>query len=198
MSRFAAWTTARRVLGLTTLVFLATLFGRATLSLGQESPPPKPAPKTTTDQTTAKPTPSPEQEQSEALDQAFRSAAGNPQILIKNLEDFLVRFPQSQHRVEVLRTIFRQALQANDPQKATTYAEKLLDLNPADPQLLSSLVDLLDRQVRPSSLERAVQYATRFIERAEAPTDEPRPGDASTERWQETQALGNALYKDLH
>lgn len=56
------------------------------------------------------------------------SAAGNPQTLITNLEQFLTRFPGSPQREAVLRTIFKEALQANDPQTAVAYGEKLLDL----------------------------------------------------------------------
>ena len=60
---------------------------------------------------------SPDAGEQSALDDAFRSAEGNPQILIKNLEAFLARFPQSSRREVVLRTICTYALQANAPER---------------------------------------------------------------------------------
>src|SRR5579859_7083407 len=91
----------------------------------------------------------PAEDETEALGLAVNSAQNDPQVLIKNLENFLIRFPQSQRREQVLRTIYKQALQANDPRTAAIYAEKLLEIHPDDPSLLSVLVDLLERDSNP-------------------------------------------------
>ncbi len=168
---------------------LAILLGRVPFSRGQESP----SHKTATEQKQATPIPSSAQDESEALGEALQSSAGSPQALIKKLENFLALFPQTPRREQVLRTIFRQALQTNDPQKAATYAEKLLELEPTDPEVLATLVDLSDRQSDPSSRERALQYATRFILRAEKLTQEARPAAVPGEKWQETQAQMRAI-----
>src|SRR5579863_3759719 len=69
----------------------------------------------------AAPAPTVAQEEAEALREAVGSAAGNPQTLITNLEQFLTRFPGSPQREAVLRTIFKEALQANDPRTAVAY-----------------------------------------------------------------------------
>ena len=69
-----------------------------------------------------------------ALDDAFRSAENNPQILIKNLEAFLARFPKSSRRELVLRTICTYALQANAPGVIVQYGQMLLEMTPDDPQ----------------------------------------------------------------
>ena len=108
-----------------------------------------------------------EEQESQALQDAVRSSEDNPQVLIKNLEGFLERFPMSTRREQVLEVIYKSALRANDPQTAIEYGEKLLGLKPDDAALLSSLVDLLDRQDNASSRVKALQYATRFVERAE-------------------------------
>jgi thiol-disulfide isomerase/thioredoxin len=115
----------------------------------------------------AAPKPSPEEQESQALQDAVRSSEDNPQVLIKNLEGFLERFPESTRREQVLQFIYKSALRANDPQTAIKYGEKLLGLKPDDPALLSSLVDLLDQQEDASSRAKALQYAMRFVERAE-------------------------------
>ena len=99
-----------------------------------------------------------------ALQDAVRSSEDNPQVLIKNLEGFLERFPASTRREQVLEVIYKSALRANDPQTAIEYGEKLLRLKPDDPSLLSSLVDQLDRHNDAVSHAKALQYATRLVE----------------------------------
>lgn len=129
------------------------------------------------------------QEESQALDRAFAVPPGNPLALIKSLEDFLARYPQSTRREQVLRTIYKQALQANDPRKAAAAGEKLLELTPEDPDLLSALTDLYDRQGDPSSREKALLYGTRFVEHAEKLAAESRPAEIPAVKWEETHSL---------
>jgi thiol-disulfide isomerase/thioredoxin len=126
--------------------------------------------------------PSPEEQESRALQEAFRSSEDNPQALIKNLEAFLERFPASTRRDQVLEFIYKTALRANDPQTAIEYGEKWLVLRPDDPALLSSLVDLLDRQEDAASRVKALQYAMKFVELAERKIKESAPSAASNAR----------------
>jgi thiol-disulfide isomerase/thioredoxin len=130
-----------------------------------------------------------EEEQKRALEEAFRSAGNNPQALIKNLEGFLVRFPNSPLRPQVLRTIYNQALQANDPEKATTYGQKLLELNPDDVEVLAQLLDLLGRRGDASSRALALRYATQFVNRTEHVVREFTPGAAVDEKRRRRNAL---------
>jgi thiol-disulfide isomerase/thioredoxin len=111
--------------------------------------------------------PSLEEQESQALQDAVRSSGDNPQALIKNLEGFLQRFPESTRREQVLQVIYNSALRGNDPQTAIEYGEKLLGLKPGDAELLSSLVDLLDRQGDAFSRVKALHYAMTFVDRAE-------------------------------
>ena len=126
--------------------------------------------------------PSLEAQESQALQDAVRSSEDNPQVLIKNLEAFLERFPASARREQVLQFIYKSALRANDPQTAIQYGEKLLALKPDDPALLSSLVDLFDRQDDASSRVKALQYATKFVERAEREVNESAPSAAGKDK----------------
>lgn len=147
-----------------------------------------PAP--TAPQKAAEPTPAATaQDENAAIDEAVNSAHRDPQALIKNLENFLVRFPQSPRREQVLRSIYLQALQSNDPQTAIQYAEKLLENHPDDPSLLSSLADLLDRENDAASRAKAVVYATRFIEHAEKLATDPAPHGVSSDQWQDAVRL---------
>jgi thiol-disulfide isomerase/thioredoxin len=133
--------------------------------------------------------PSSAEEETRALEEAVRSAESNPQALIKNLEDFLARFPNSPLRQQVVRTIYNQALQANDPEKAAAYAEKLVDLNPDDLSVLATLLDLLDRRSDASSRALALRHATQFVTRAEQAVRQLPPGAAAEGKGRETNTL---------
>jgi thiol-disulfide isomerase/thioredoxin len=106
-------------------------------------------------------------QESEALQEAVRSSADNPQALIKNLEEFLRRFPQSARREQVLEAIYESARRGNDSQTAIEYGGELLKLRPNDAGLLSSLVELLDRQENALGRAQALEYTTNFVQRAE-------------------------------
>jgi thiol-disulfide isomerase/thioredoxin len=106
-----------------------------------------------------------------ALDDAFRSAESNPQILIKNLEAFLERFPKSSRRELVLRTICTYALRANAPDVEVLYGQMLLEMTPDDPQLLTVLIEALARQNDQASRARAIDYSSRLVKIAENQRD---------------------------
>jgi len=159
------------------------------LAAEDQHPAPQPAPSEKAQEPNRAAAPSQAEAETAALDKAFSAAPGDPQALIKNLEAFLEEFPQSARREQVLRTIYKQALQGNDPLKAATTAERLLELNPDDPELLSALTDLYDRQNDPASREKALRYATRFIQHAEKLTEGSRPAEIPAERWQEVRDL---------
>ena len=132
--------------------------------------------------------------------EAVGSAAGNPQTLITNLEQFLTRFPGSRQREAVVRTIFKEALQANDPPTAVAYGEKLLDLKPQVAEqinTLSTIVDLLERQSDAASRAKALEYANGLIEQADQMAAEPRPARESADRWLQEQALTRAAAYSL-
>ncbi len=128
----------------------------------------------------------------DALDEVFRDASTDPQATIRGLEAFLARFPESARREQVLRTIFRRAVEANDPRKAAEAAEKLIEALPSDPDLLSAAADQFDRVGDAASREKSIVYATRFVEHAEKLTAEARPRDVPEEKWPEYQALMRA------
>jgi len=181
----------RKVFLLAMLFCLTALLGWSRLDAEEKHPAAKVTPSPASAPRNEKPAPHPAsaQEESEALDKALEVSSNDPQALIRSLEEFLVRFPSSTRREQVLRTIYRLALQANDPRKAAATAEKLLELSPDDPDLLSALVDLLGRQNDAASRQKAIGYATRFIAHAEKLAVEPKPPDVSEEKWSEMGAL---------
>ena len=128
----------------------------------------------------------------DALDEVFRSPSTDPEEVIRGLEAFLTRFPKSPRREQVLRTIFRRAVEANDPRKAAEAAEKMLEAHPDDPDLLSAAADQLDRVGDAVSREKSILYATRFIAHADKLTSETRPPEVPEEKYPEYQGLMRA------
>jgi thiol-disulfide isomerase/thioredoxin len=165
---------------------LAALLAVTPAFAQQEKKPPPSASSPARGKESTKPAPSPSQEESAALDEALQASPGDPQAVIKNLEEFLARYPQSARRERVLRAIYQLALESNNPREATASAEQLLELKPDDAVLLSALADLYDRQTDPASRAKALDYATRFVARAEKAGTEPPRGDVGAEKWKET------------
>ncbi len=127
------------------------------LTAEDKPPAPQPAPSEKAQEPNRAAASSQAEAETAALDKAFSAAPGDPQALIKNLEAFLQRYPQSARREQVLRMIYKQALQANDPRKAAETAEKLLEFNPDDPDLLGTLTDLYGRQGRSGEPRQGAQ-----------------------------------------
>ena len=176
-------TWARRLTMLLLFVAIAVAILARPAALGaQEKAPPE-------DQSAA---PAASDAEMDALDEVFRTPSTDPQEVIRGLESFLERFPASTRREQVLRTIFRRAVEANDPRKAAETAEKLVQAHPSDPDLLSAAADQFDRIGDGPSREKAILYATRFIDHANQLTPETRPAEGPEEKWPEYQALMRA------
>lgn len=154
----------------------------------EKNPSPRP-PSTQPDAEKSAQNADPAEEESRALKKTFELSPNDPQALIKGLEDFLARFPQSARRGQILRTIYAQALQANDQRKGIETGEKLLELNPEDPDLLSALTDLYGRHADAASRAKALTYATRFVEHAEKLATQSPPAEIPAEKWTEVHTL---------
>jgi thiol-disulfide isomerase/thioredoxin len=133
-----------------------------------------------------------EAQEQEALNKAFDAASGNPQVLIQNLEAFLKKYPDSVRRDQVLRTIYRQGQQANDPADAVLAGEDLLKTNPGDYTLLTGVIELLSRQEDAASRQKALGYADQFVHTTLELMPEELPGDMPPAKFAETRALMQA------
>ena len=170
-------------------LFILTIVAVSPLCSCQEKKTDPSHPSPAAAQQTGKAKPASADAEGQALQKAFTSSAGNPQALIKNLQDWVTRFPASPNRTQVLKIIFKQAIQSNDPQAAVATGEQLAEVDPGDVEVLSSLLNLLDRQNSAAGRTKAIEYASRFIEHAQKMT---KPADLSAEKWPEAQALTRA------
>jgi len=120
-------------------------------------------------QSTAKPsedkakTADPDAVEQEALRKALQSTGANPLVLIKNLETFLERFPETHRREIILRTICQEASEANAPAVTIKYGQMLIAMAPEDSTLLSLLLDALDQEKDAAHRTLAIDYSTRLI-----------------------------------
>jgi thiol-disulfide isomerase/thioredoxin len=154
--------------------------------LGQEpaKPSPSPAPATA-------PTPESKRQQNASTEQqelqkAIDSAANDRAALVKNLEGFLKKYPQSSQRPQIYRALVESSLQLRDFLRAVDYAERLVSLNPDDMSNTVLTVQLLDRYGDVPGFRRAVFYCSRvmeYVDRTPAAEKSPR---VSPEDWEKS------------
>src|SRR5713226_2109639 len=108
----------------------------------------------------APPAPSPEQELQSAID----AAANNRAALLRNLEAYLQKYPDTPRRPQIYRALVEASLQLRDEPKAAYYAERIVALSPEDMSITLLAIQLLEKQGDEPALRRAVNYATRVLE----------------------------------
>jgi len=124
------------------------------LASSQSAAPKKPLAKTTPAE------PTPEQE----LQQAIASAANDRVALLRNLEAYLKKYPDSPQRPQIYRALVEASLQLRDSTRAADYAERIVALAPDDMSMTILSIELLERNGDEAALRRAVNYSTRVLE----------------------------------
>src|SRR5262249_39704881 len=133
----------------------------------QDSPSKKTAPKAAPKQ------PTPDEE----LQQAINAAANDRAALLRNLEGYLKKYPDSAQRPQIYRALVEASLQLRDNTRAADYAERVVALAPEDMSMTLLTIELLERSGDEAALRRAVNYATRvldYVERSSADEKSPR------------------------
>ena len=124
----------------------------------------------------------------EELQQALSSAGNDRAALVRNLEAFLLKYPESAQRPQVYRALVEASLQLRDTSRAADYAERIVALTPDDMSITLVAIQLLQRSGDEAGLRRAVNYAGRvlvFVDRTAL--DEKSP-QMSPEEWQSAKA----------
>ena len=146
--------------------------------------------------------PTPQEELQRTID-----AAGNDRAaLVRNLEAYLKKYPESQQRVQIYRALVEACLQLRDSARAANYAERIVALSPDDMSMTMLTIQLLERDGNEDELRRAKNYATRvlnFIDRSAATEKSPK---VSKEEWDGERRrdrmtlllLRGRLYQKLH
>src|SRR5467141_1007189 len=113
------------------------------------------------------------------------STAGNDRaMLVRNLEAFLGRHPETENRSQIYRALVEASLQLRDDARASDYAERIVAVNPNDIPIAMLTIQLLERKDDEAAIRRAVSYATHVIEFVNHTSASDRSPRVSEERWQ--------------
>jgi thiol-disulfide isomerase/thioredoxin len=159
-------------------------------ALAQDSKPAAPSAKRSPD-ASARKTPDPDAE----LQKALASAENDSAAMVRNLKEYLQKFPDAPRKPAVYRALVEACQQTHDPTCALEYAERLIALRPDDSQMMLLAVNLLEQHGDDASLARAAGYVTRILDRVEKAPAEERPSRESIAEWRDGQEqLRTALY----
>jgi thiol-disulfide isomerase/thioredoxin len=136
-----------------------------------------------TDDATAEPKDSAPDADAE-LQMAVREAGNEPAALVKNLEDYLAKYPDSPRRGAIYRALLEAEMNLHNQKSALDYAEKVIAIQPEDSQSMYLAVTLLEKLPDEASQLRAVDYDSRLIDRVSKADPESRPQQMTLDDWQ--------------
>lgn len=111
--------------------------------------------------------------------------AGNDSAtLVKSLEDYLVRYPDSPRRAAIYRALLESEMNLHNQKSALDYAEKVIAIQPEDSQSMYLAVTLLEKLPDEASRLRAIDYDTRLLGRVSKADPESRPQQMTLDDWQ--------------
>ena len=113
----------------------------------------------------------------EELQQAIANAGNDRAALVRNLEAYLVKYPDSPQRPQIYRALVEANLQLRDTARAADYAERVVALAPEDMSITLVAIQLLQRSGDEAGLRRAINYAGRvlaFVERTSLDEKSPK------------------------
>jgi len=126
---------------------------------------------------------------------AVRAAGNDPATLVKNLEDYLTKYPDSPRRGTIYRALLEAEMNLHNQKSALEYAEKVIAIQPEDSQSMFLAVTLLEKLPDEASQLRAVDYDSRLIDRVSKADPESRPQQMTLDDWQ---AGRNKFMADLY
>ncbi|MGB8493422.1 MAG: TlpA disulfide reductase family protein [Candidatus Acidiferrum sp.] len=121
------------------------------------------------------------------LQKAISDAGNERAAMVRNLDAFLKKYPESSQRPQIYRAIVESSLQLRDFPRATEFAERIVALNPDDTAMTVLSIQLLDRYGGEEGWRRAVSYCTRVVDRLGRTSLADKPQRVSAEEWQNDQ-----------
>ncbi len=118
------------------------------------------------------------------LQKAIDGAANDRAALVKNLEAFLKKYPESSQRPQIYRALVESSLQLRDFPRAVDYSERLVSLNPNDISNTVLTIQLLNRYGDAPGYRRAVFYCSRVIEYVDHTSQTDKSPRVSSEDWE--------------
>ncbi len=135
------------------------------------------------------PVPAANQEADLELRKAINAAGNDSAALVRNLHDYLRRFPETSQKVNVYRALIESCQQIRDDACTLDAAEQLIAIVPDDSSALMTAVDLLEKKSDAASLNEARTFVTRVIDHTESMGSSQRPERLSLAEWQDQHAV---------
>jgi thiol-disulfide isomerase/thioredoxin len=118
------------------------------------------------------------------LQKAIEEAANDRAALVKNLEAFLKKFPETSERPQIYRALVESSLQLRDFSRAVDYSERLVSLKPDDVSNTVLTIQLLNRYGDAPGYRRAVFYCSRVLEYVDHTPQAEKSPRVSVEDWE--------------
>jgi thiol-disulfide isomerase/thioredoxin len=129
------------------------------------------------------------------LQLAVRQAGNDSATLVKSLEDYLAKYPDTPRRGAIYRALLESEMNLHNQKSALEYAEKVIAIQPEDSQSTYIAVTLLEKLPDDASQLRAIDYDTRLLDRVSKADPESRPQQMTLDDWQ---AGRNKFMVDLY
>ncbi len=118
------------------------------------------------------------------LQKAIDASANDRAALVRNLEEFLKKYPQSSQRPQIYRALVESSLQLRDFPRAVDYSERLVSLNPEDISNTVLTIQLLNRYGDVPGYRRAVFYCSRVLDYVDHTPQSDKSPRVSPEDWE--------------
>jgi thiol-disulfide isomerase/thioredoxin len=129
------------------------------------------------------------------LQATVRQAGNDSAELVKNLEAYLVKYPDSPRRGAIYRALLESEMNLHNSKSALEYAEKVIAIQPEDSQSMYVAVTLLEKLPDEASQLRAIDFDSRLIDRVSKADPDSRPQQMTLDEWQ---AGRNKFIVDLY
>jgi thiol-disulfide isomerase/thioredoxin len=118
------------------------------------------------------------------LQQIVSSAGSDRAALVRGLEAYLKRYPDSPQRPQIYRALVEASLQLRDDSRAMEYSERAVALTPEDMSLALLAIQLLERHGDDAALGRAISYASRVLDYVQQVGVGEKSPRVSPEEWE--------------
>jgi thiol-disulfide isomerase/thioredoxin len=125
---------------------------------------------------------------SEELQQTINDAGNDRAALVRNLEAYLLKYPESSQRPQIYRALVEASLQLRDVNRGADYAERIVALTPEDMSITLVAIQLLQRTGDEAALRRAVNYAGRVLTFVAKTAMDDKPSKMSPAEWAQAKA----------
>lgn len=173
------------------LTLPAVLCLLVSVSAQEEQPAPRPKLKTAAEKQKEE-AQQPPQDSDADLRAAIQNARGSEQQMVENLEGYLRQYPNSRHRGELERELYKMSSQLRDRNRMIAYAMKLAEADLNDVDMLTALISLLRERRAEGDLTKALSYANQLVEEFENIFARGKPARVSVAQWEDRKARGMA------